>query len=418
MTTAIAPDARISNPIAGGTSLDAASFRDIRRRMVLDDCKWDPQVGDVATLADFPLLISQDDWKPLARDAEALSAELTSAEDEVLRRPHLLKMLGLPLALRRALRQAKSEPTAPRVMRFDFHWTREGWRVSEVNSDVPGGYAEAGPFTELMADASSAGRPSGHPGREWSHAVARTTSGESNVALIAAAGFMEDQQVVAYLAKQLRSVGLPPHIAQVAQLSWNDNVAHFTDGNGSRKLGAIVRFQQTEWLSRRATRPLLHQMLSSHTPITNPLRAIVGESKRFPLVWDHLETRSDTWRALLPQTRAPHDAPWRSDDGWLLKTAFCNTGDSVSIREFLTPRQWRSVKLDVLLHPRQWIAQRRFETVPIDTPLGSLFPCIGVYTLNGETCGAYARLSRGPIVNFAAMDAALLIRDSTEGKRW
>jgi len=35
-------------------------FDSIRRRMVLDYCKWDSQIGDVTTLADFPLILSAD----------------------------------------------------------------------------------------------------------------------------------------------------------------------------------------------------------------------------------------------------------------------------------------------------------------------------------------------------------------------
>ena len=37
-------------------------------------------------------------------------------------------------------------------MRFDFHFTRDGWRISEVNSDVPGGLNESSGFERLMAN--------------------------------------------------------------------------------------------------------------------------------------------------------------------------------------------------------------------------------------------------------------------------
>jgi hypothetical protein len=41
-------------------------------------------------------------------------------------------------------------PAAARVLRFDFHWTDQGWKISEVNSDVPGGYCEASDLPRLM----------------------------------------------------------------------------------------------------------------------------------------------------------------------------------------------------------------------------------------------------------------------------
>ena len=41
------------------------------------------------------------------------------------------------------------DPSVPRLMRFDLHPTDEGWRLSEVNSDVPGGLNESSLFPEL-----------------------------------------------------------------------------------------------------------------------------------------------------------------------------------------------------------------------------------------------------------------------------
>jgi len=37
--------------------------------------------------------------------------------------------------------------------------------------------------------------------------------------------------------------------------------------------------------------------------------------------------------------------------------------------------------------------------------------CVGVYTVNGKAAGAYARLARKPVVDFEAVDAALLVED-------
>jgi len=122
------------------------------------------------------------------------------------------------------------------------------------------------------------------------------------------------------------------------------------------------------------------------------------------------------WKRFLPETRDPRDVPWKRDESWLVKPAFCNTGDSVTARDIVPPNCWRRACIDVLLHPRQWIAQRRFNVLPIDTPRGMLFACIGVYTIDGVACGAYGRLSPNGIINYAAVDAAVLIeRDSRAG---
>src|SRR5262249_38717541 len=44
--------------------LDLEQFTAVRRRMVLDGFKWDPQVGDVGTLADFALALPPTVWPP------------------------------------------------------------------------------------------------------------------------------------------------------------------------------------------------------------------------------------------------------------------------------------------------------------------------------------------------------------------
>ena len=93
------------------------------------------------------------------------------------------------------------------------------------------------------------------------------------------------------------------------------------------------------------------------------------------------------------------------------ETAMCNNGDTVSIRELMKPKDWWLTRLGVHLRPQNWIAQRRFESALVDTPIGPRHVCIGIYTVNGKAAGAYARLSEKPVIDFAAMDVALLLQD-------
>lgn len=51
---------------------------------------------------------------------------------------------------------------------------------------------------------------------------------------------------------------------------------------------------------------------------------------------------------------------------------------------------------------------------PVDTPAGALFPCLGVYTIDGKACGIYGRLSPTPVVDYSAMDATVLIERTHE----
>lgn len=401
----------LTTPYRCGTSLEPEAFALVRRSLVLDHCKWDPQVGDVATLAPFPLLMAPSAWRELAESAEQLSAEAAEAERELATKPELLRHL-LPRRLRQALTESGARPVvaAPRAFRYDFHWTTAGWRISECNADVPGGYAEASAFPALMAAHCSSAEPAGDPGRVWAEALARS-AGSKGIALLSAPGFMEDQQVIRYLAQRIEQCGISAQCAQPEQIEWRAGRARLQ----GRELGAIFRFYQAEWIAAlpRATE-WWRYFGAGETPVSNPSSCIPIESKRFPLIWGALSTRLPAWRRLLPHSVDPREAPWQRDDAWLLKTALCNTGDTVSARSLLPPAHWKKVARAVRFFPGDWVAQERFEALPLETPIGPVFPCIGVYTIDGRTAGAYVRLSRGPVVDFAAIDAALLLEETRD----
>jgi hypothetical protein len=82
MTTLTSPPlaVRATSPLSFAPPLAPADFAALRRRLLLDHCKWDPQVGDHSALASFPLVITRATWQTLARDAESLAAETTRAE--------------------------------------------------------------------------------------------------------------------------------------------------------------------------------------------------------------------------------------------------------------------------------------------------------------------------------------------------
>lgn len=400
-----------TKPLRVGDELPEDLFHDVRRRLVLDGYKWDPQVGDVSTISRFPLLLSRTHWGELTHLASLLAAELITAEQELLGRPDLHDRLGLPRGIRSVLRQARkagATPSAARVLRFDFHWTLDGWRISEVNSDVPGGFSEASELPALMARYNPGTQLAGNPGAAWADAIAESVPTGQPVALLVAAGFMEDQQVIAYLAQLLGQRGIRSHWATPDDLRWKLGHAYSRSRLSLGPIGAIIRFFQAEWLDARSCAPLF---VGGRTPVCNPGMAVLTESKRFPLVWDQLSTALPTWRRLLPTTADPRETDWLRNDSWLVKSALCNTGDSVVIRSLLSDDQWRSETRAVRRDPAKWVAQRRFIACPIQTPTGPIYPCIGVYTVNGCPKGIYGRVSHTPVIDFAAVDVAILIAD-------
>lgn len=397
-----------------GPTVEEEAFDELREQMALCHFKWDAQVGDVSCLAPFPLLIGSATWRELSAMAEKLCAETMSVEEELLDRPELHLLLGVPRTLRALLAQGKpATPAAVRIMRFDFHWTTEGWRVSEVNSDVPGGYTEATSFTQQMADSIPGTQPTGNPTRRFVDALSQRIGENETIALMNAPGHMEDHQVVAYLAARLRDRGHTAHVIAPTQLRWRDGRAALETAWFSGPAAAVVRFYQAEWLAkmRQARGSWSPLFVGGCTPVANPGIAVLSESKRLPIVWDRLRTPVPTWRRLLPETRELAAAPWMSDDEWLIKSAYCNTGDTVSIRSAMPTSAWWRRVLNAKLAPTDWIAQRRFVGAPLVHQGEQLVVNIGVYTIDGQAAGAYGRIATGQIVDGSARDVAVLIAD-------
>ena len=321
----------VTSPWRAAAAIEPARFAGVRRQAIFECCKWDPQVEDVATLAPYPLVLRRETWRELASAAEALTAETLAAEAELLGRLELHKELGLPRPIRSALRHAVHQGAAggaARVMRFDFHATPEGWRISEVNSDVPGGFNEASGFTRLMA--------SHFPGTELAGRSRRPARGGHRRHGLR--GIDRGPGPCHRVHRRSSGHGLPRPGARGAR------AAAGPDRTRSPALGGraapsspatpspgrsdfLVRFFPAEWLPN-LPKPCGWKNFfgGCRTPASNPAYALLTQSKRFPLVWDRLVTGLPTWRRLLPETRDPREVGWRRDEGWVLKPALGRVG--------------------------------------------------------------------------------------------
>lgn len=406
------------NALRCGHSLTPRAFADVVRTMALAHHKWDAQVGDVAALAPFPLVLPRAAWQSLVSCAESLARETVAMERELAHRPDLFRRLGVPAPLASALGHACLAPTPPaaRIMRFDFHPTDDGWTISEVNSDVPGGFTESSRFAALIAERTGDGDVAGDAGATWLDSIAAKLPAGGAVGLLSAPGWVEDTQVVAHLASRLRARGVVAHLAAPPDLRWHDGLAHIANETREVPLDAIVRFYQAEWIATLRCRDAwLPLFAGGRTPVSNPATAALTESKRLPLVWNDLDAPSTTHRRVLPPSFDPRDARGLWDGDWVLKPAYGNTGDDVALRAHASRVDWYPRVLAALAHPHRWVAQRRFRALAVETPRGPLNVCVGVYVVDGHAAGAYARVSASPVIDYAATDAALLVERVNEG---
>lgn len=405
-------------PLACGEALGPAEAARLRRRMIFEWNKWDPQSGDHGALAAFPLVLSADAWRELATAAEALYAEALAAEAELAARPELHARLGLPRDVRAALRVAAAQPPTqgPRFIRFDFHLTLEGWRISEGNTDVPGGLLEAAGLAALHAELGSApGVAPPAPGPALAQALHSRLAPGAAVALLHASAFTDDRQSMLYLTRELARAGLEGLAIAPDALRWSGGRARAAIAGGERDVDAVFRFYPAEWLPslpRACGWPSLFG--GALVPQSNPPSALLTQSKRFPLVWDALRTALPTWRRLLPET-CEVSAARRRDPAWVLKPAMGRVGEDVLVHGVSSAADQRRIGRWAAWLPWRWAAQRRFESAGVDSPMGVVHPSIGVFVVEGAAAGLYGRFATRPLVDQSARECAVFIEDASAG---
>jgi glutathionylspermidine synthase len=384
----------------------------LRRRVIFECCKWDPQVEDVSTIADIPLVLPAPVWCELASHAESLAREVMAAETELQLRPQLHGRLGLPRALRRALGDRTDNGTIglARLVRFDFHHTTAGWQISEANSDVPGGLNEASGLSALMAEHYPGTTPAGDAAGAYMSAMSASLDAGAHVAFVHATAYSDDRQVMTYLSRRFAASGLRTSLVSPAHLRWEHGRARLETAWTCDRIDAIVRFFPAEWLPNLPSAcGWSHFFHGGSTPVSNPASAILTQSKRFPLTWDALRAPMPTWRSLLPETRDPRDVPWHERDEWVLKPALGRVGEDIVMSGVTEASQVKRLSRHARVFPSRWTAQRRFVVTPFRVRGKDLYPSIGIYTIDGRVAGAYGRLAERPLIDGRARDAGVLV---------
>jgi nucleoside-diphosphate-sugar epimerase/glutathionylspermidine synthase len=388
------------------------------RRAVFECCKWDTQVDGRPLVCPFPLVLDGAAFETVIRLASALGQETLAAERELLERPELHGDLGLPCSLRRCLRRIRHEGPAcdgPRVMRFDFHWTDEGWRISEANTDVAGGFVEASGVTRLVADCYPGCRATGDPAGVLAEAIrARCRAGDA-VGLLHRAGCAEDRQTMLYLAQRFHEQDIPVCLLDGGQLGWRDGGAEACCDWHSGPLRLLFRFLPAEWLPDLPRAAEWGRIFAGgRTPVCNPGYAVLTQTKRFPLVWEQLANPLPTWRSLLPETRSPESVTDLEHGPWVLKPALGHEGYNVRMRRVTDAAAWQGILRAVRRRPAAWAAQRCFHVLPLATPEGLLYPCLGVYVIDGRVAGCYGRLASQPLIDARSREVVVLVRTGAE----
>jgi glutathionylspermidine synthase len=405
-------------PWSAGKPLPTKEWKDYRERVLLDchDCGIEPH--EYSHLARFPLLIEGEEWLIVTELAERLAEEALAAEQELITRYELHEELGVPVAVRRVLRECsrKERPRGSvRVMRSDFHFTPAGWKISEVNVDYLGGFIEASSFTELMAPYYPGFSPPPNLAAAYAGAI-RKAVGEDGLIGIVRRPSISGYRGVKCVAREIRRHGMRLVMMSPGQISWRSDFAEFAGSRAADKPDLLIRFHYVNWLPRLHRRSQwVPWFCGGRTHMSNPGSCVLTQSKRFPLVWDKLRTHISAWRLLLPETRNPCEVSAASEKEWVFKSVYGWAGNKVAIAGVTDAVAYKRMVRHARHDPAGWVAQRRFESVAVLTPEGPRHICLGVYTVDGHAAGAYARMTAKPLVDRYAEDVAVLVRGRRKG---
>jgi len=299
-----------------------------------------------------------------------------------------------------------------RLMRYDFHPSVDGrWVVTEVNSDVPGGFAESSLLPELARKTINMPELEYVSfGEEMVKNINRLLNKKGIIMMVHCTCFSDDRQVMQYLGDRLEKEGYKVIYGAADHINFKEKQAYCILDNNNVKIDLIFRFTPLEWLIQMKPRRWDGYFNNITKSCNHPI-AIYAQSKRFPLVWNDLENAGismKTWRSLSPETLEIKDLG--NKEGFIYKPVYGRVGERISIKEACRGDEYTKIINDVKKHPKQYLAQKKFESLPLKGEDSKEYHvCLGAYTIEGEVAGYYARISKYPRIDSYAADIPVLI---------
>lgn len=378
--------------------------------------KWDPQFYDSNTLAKYVLVLNKKENEDVIELTENLDKETRLAEEYLNKNSKIIKKLAIPSKILKKIpnMQNYNKSQNIRLMRYDFHPSiNNSWVVTEVNSDVPGGFAESSLLPDL------ARRTLNMPELEYTSfgdtmvkAINNILHKIGTIMLIHCTCFSDDRQVMQYMGDRLKKEGYKIIYGAADHINFENRKAYSILDNNQEKIDLIFRFTPLEWLIQMKPRRWDGYFDTITKSCNHPI-SIYAQSKRFPFVWDDLEKAGismRTWKKLLPETIEVRKL--RNREGYIYKPVYGRVGERISIEEACKGDEYIKILRDVKKHPKQYLAQKKFQSMPVRGENGEKYHiCLGSYTVEGKHAGYYARMSPYPRIDSYASDIPVLIEN-------
>lgn len=389
-------------------------YYNYRLQAMFDCYKWDPQFCDNNTLAKYVLVLTKEENEEVIKLTKCLDKETRSAEEYLNKNIKIAKKLSLPKKILEQIHNMQNYDINQniRLMRFDFHPSIDGnWVVTEVNSDVPGGFAESSLLPEL------ARKTINMPELEYTsfgekivEAINNKLKKKGTIMMVHCTCFSDDRQVMQYLGDRLKEEGYSIIYGAADHIEFKEKQAYCILDNNQEKIDLIFRFTPLEWLIQMKPRRWDGYFNTTTKSCNHPI-GIYAQSKRFPFVWNDLEKANismKTWKNLLPETLEVKELNLK--EGFIYKPVYGRVGERISIKEACKGDEYKKIIDDVRKHPKQYLEQKKFESLPLKGEDGNEYHvCIGSYSIEGEHAGYYARISEYPRIDSYAADIPVLI---------
>lgn len=382
---------------------------------VIFDCyKWDPQFLDNNTIAKYVLVLTEEEHEELKELTENVDKETVQAEIYLNNHLELARKLALNKKLYQELKKMQNynPDNHVRLMRYDFHPVKgDKWALSEVNSDVPGGFAESSLMPEVASNLFKKGKYSYiNFGNILVNAIKKKVPKNGNIMMVHCTSYSDDRQVMQFLGDKLQKENYNIIYGAADHVRFEDKKAVSVLKGYKGALDGIIRFTPLEWLVDIKPK-YWDGYFDTETVSCNHPIAMFAQTKRFPLIWDDLEKEGislKTWRKLLPDTIEVSKSLGK--EGYIYKPACGRVGEKISIKEACMEGEYEEILKDVKKHPKKYLAQKKFISKPLKGIDNTEYHvCLGSYTVDGKHAGYYARISKTPRIDSNAADIPVLI---------
>lgn len=389
-------------------------YYDYRLQAMFDCYKWDPQFYDNNTLAKYVLVLTKEENAEVIELTKKLDIETRLAEEYLNKNIKVAKKLDLPKKILKQIpnMQNYNKNENIRFMRYDFHPSSNGkWIVTEVNSDVPGGFAESSLLPNLARNVIDMPNLEYNSfGEKMVDSINDLLNKKGTIMMVHCTCFSDDRQVMQYLGDRLEKEGYKVIYAAADHINFKKKKAYCILDNNQTSIDLIFRFTPLEWLIQIKSYNWKGYFNTLTKSCNHPI-AIYAQSKRFPFVWNDLEQNGismKTWKELLPETIDVKDLG--NKEGFIYKPVFGRVGEKISIKEACKDDEYLKIIQDVKKHPKQYLAQKKFESIPLKgIDEEEYHVCLGSYTINGNHAGYYARISALPRIDSYAADIPVLV---------